>query len=140
MSCPVQDKLHLVLRIPPKLAADTVYKGLAVSEVRPKETLKFRPSDWSFFRGATLILMPFLGYHIAQKQGGKRDAIGPVGSGGFKVVLTLLTKAVAVQVRIPIIEVGELGFQRFLLKLCLNWSGRWSLILVLQVGFHKLLE
>ena len=140
MSCPVQDGLRLVLRISPKLAADTVCKGPAVSEVRPEETLKFRPSDWSFFRGATLMLMPSLGHRTAQKRGGKRDAIGPVGSGGFKVVLTLLTKAVAVQVRIPIIEVGEPGFQRLLSKLCLNWSKRRSLILVLQVGFYELLE
>ena len=87
-----------------------------------------------------LMLMPLLGYRNTQKRGGKKDVIGPVGAGGFKVILTLLTKVVAVQVRIPIIEVEEPGFQRLLSKLCLNWSGRRSLILVLQVGFHELLE
>ena len=140
MSGLVQDRLPLVLRIPPKLAADTVCKGPAVSEVRSEETLKFRPSDWSFFCGATLMLMPSFGHHTAQKRGGKRDAIGPVGSDGFKVVLTLLTKAVTVQVRIPIIKVGEPGFQRLLSKLCLYGSGSLSLILVFQVGFHELLK
>ena len=86
------------------------------------------------------MLMPSLGHRTAQKRGGKRDAVGPVGSGGFKVVLTLLTKAVAVQVRILIIKVGESGFQRLLSKLCLDWSEKQSLILVLQVGFHELLK
>ena len=140
VSGPVQDGLRLVLRIPPKLAANTVCKGSVVSEVRPEETLEFSPSKWSLFRGATLMLMPSLGYHTTQKRGSKWDTVGPVGSGGFKVVLTLLTKAVAVQVRIPIIEVGKPGFQRLLSKLCLDWSGRQSLILVLQVDFHELLE
>ena len=120
VSGPVQDGLRLVLRIPPKLAADTVCKGSVVSEVCSKEALEFRPSDWSLFHGATLVLMPSLGHRTAQKRGGKRDAVGPVGSGGFKVILTLLTKAVAVQVRILIIEVGEPGLQQLLLKLCLD--------------------
>ena len=31
-----------------------------------------------------------------QKRGGKKDAIGSVGSASFKIVLTLLIKAVAV--------------------------------------------
>ena len=66
------------------------------------------------------MLMPLLGHCTMQKRGGKRDAVEPVGSGGFKVVLTLLTKAVAIQVRIPIIEVGEPGIQRLLPKLCMK--------------------
>ena len=103
VSGPVQDGLCLVLRIPPKLAANTVCKGLVVSEVCLEETLEFRPSDWSLFRGATLMLMSLLGHRTTQKRGGKWDTVRPIGSGGFKVVLTLLTKAVAVQVRIPII-------------------------------------
>ena len=77
------------------------------------------------------MLMPLLGHCIAQKRGSKKDAVGPVGSGGFKVVFTLLTKALAVQVRIPIIEVGKPGLQRLLSKLCMNWSRKRSLILVL---------
>ena len=58
------------------------------------------------------------------------------------MVLTLLTKAIAVQVRVPIIKVGEPGLQRLLLRLCLHRSGRRGLVLVLvlQVGFHELLE
>ena len=140
MSGPVEDGFRLVLRIPPKLAANTVCKGSVVSEVCPEETLEFRPSDWSLFRGATLMLMPSLGHRTTQKRGGEWDTVGPVGSGGFKVVLTLLTKAVAVQVRISIIEVGEPGFQRLLSKFCLDRSGRQSLVLVLQIGFYELLE
>ena len=96
VSGPVQDGLRLVLRIPPKLATNTVCKGSVVSEVRPEETLEFSPSKWSLFRRARFVLMPSLGHRTTQKRGGKGDAIGSVGSSGFKVVLTLLTKAVAV--------------------------------------------
>lgn len=42
-----------------------------------------------------------------QKQSGKKDAIEFVSPNGFKVILILLTKAVVVQVRIPIVEIGE---------------------------------
>ena len=120
VSGPVQDGLRLVLRIPPKLAANTICKGSVVSEVRPEETLEFRPSDWSFFCGATVMLMLSLGHRTTQERGGKWDTVGCIGSGGFKVILTLLTKAVAVQVRISIIKVGEQGLQRLLSKLCLD--------------------
>ena len=120
VSGPVQDGLRLVLRIPPKLAANTVCKGSVISEIRPKETLEFRPSDWSLSHEATLMLMPLLGHRTIQKQGGKWDTVGPAGYSGFKVVLTLLTKAIAVQVRISIVEVGEPGFQWLLSKFCLD--------------------
>ena len=58
------------------------------------------------------------------------------------MVLTLLTKAIAVQVRVSIIKVGEPGLQRLLSRLCLDRNRRWGLVLVLvlQVGFHELLE
>ena len=58
------------------------------------------------------------------------------------MVLILLTKAIAVQVRVPIIKVGEPGLQRLLSRLCLDRSGRRGLVLVLilQVGFHELLK
>ena len=58
------------------------------------------------------------------------------------MVLTLLTKAIAVQVRVPIIKVGEPGLQQLLSRFCLDRSRRRGLVLVLvlQVGFHELLE
>ena len=84
------------------------------------------------------MLMPSLGHHTMQEQGGKWDKVGPVGFGNFKVVLTLLTKAVVVQIKISIIEVGEPSLQRLLSKRCLDLSGRQSLILVFQMDFHEL--
>ena len=105
----VQDALRLILRIPPKLAVDIVCKDLVMSEVRPEKTLEFRPSNWSFFHRATFVLILLLGYHTMQKQGGKRHVVGFIDSGSFKVALTLLTKTVAVQVRISIIEIGKPG-------------------------------
>ena len=58
------------------------------------------------------------------------------------MVLTLLTKAIAVQMRVSIIKVGEPGLQRLLSRLCLDQSGRRGLVLVLvlQVGFYELLK
>lgn len=82
--------------------------------------------------------MPFLGYRIAQKRGDKRYIVGPVGSGNVKVILILLTKMVAMQVRTSIIEVGKPDLLQLLSKLYLDWSR--SLILVLQIGFHKLFK
>ena len=42
------------------------------------------------------MLMLLLAYYTTQKRGGKKDAVGLIGSDDFKVVLTLLIKVVAV--------------------------------------------
>ena len=47
-----------------------------------------------------------------EKQSGKWDAFRSAGSSGLEVVLTLLAEAVAVHVRVFIIEVGEPSFER----------------------------
>ena len=106
----VQDRLCLVLRILPKLVVDTVYKGLVVSEICLEKTFEFRPSDQSFFYRVTIMLILSLGYYTAQKYGGKKYVIGPVDSSNIKIILILLTKVVAVQVKILIIEVREWDF------------------------------
>lgn len=64
--------------------------------------------------------------------------VRPTGSNGFKVIFTLLAKVIAVKMEILIIEFRELSLQQLLLKLYLDWRG--SLILVISVGFHELLE
>lgn len=66
------------------------------------------------------MLMLLLSHHIMQKRSGKRDVIGPVCSGSFKVVFILLIKAVVVQIRISIIEIWEPGLQWLFSKLCFN--------------------
>lgn len=53
------------------------------------------------------MLILFLDYYIVQKRDGKRDAVGLISFGGFKIVFTLMTKAVVVQVKIPIIKIEE---------------------------------
>lgn len=47
----------------------------------------------------------------AEKQGGKRDLVGLVGSSSFKMVFVLLAKPVAIQVWIAIVEIGEPNFE-----------------------------
>lgn len=96
MSGPLQDELYLILKILPKLTVDTVCKGLVVSEIYPKDTLKFRPSNWNFVCGAMFILMPSLEHCTTQKQGSKKDAFEPLGFGNVKVFFTPLTKVIAV--------------------------------------------
>ena len=88
------------------------------------------------------LLVPTLYNWPTEERGGKWDAVGPASSGGIKVVLTLLTKAIAVQVRVPIIKAGKHGLQRLLLRFCLDRRKRRGLVLVvvLQVGFYELLE
>lgn len=124
MDGPIQEGLHLIPRILSKFTIDIVYKGLILFKVYLEETFEFRLSGQYFFCKGTLILVPSLSHHTMQKQGGKKDVVGPISFGGFKVVCTLLTKSVAIQEKILIIEVEELSFQRLLLKLYLNWNGR----------------
>ena len=85
-------ELYLILKIPPKLTADTICKSSVISEVCLEETLEFYPSDWSLFYKAMLILIPLLDYRTIQKQGGKRDAFRPIGPNNFKIVLIFLAK------------------------------------------------
>lgn len=66
------------------------------------------------------MLVLLLGHCTTQKRGYKRDTVGPAGSGGFKVVLALLTKTAVVQVEILIIEVGEPSLEQLLSKLRLD--------------------
>lgn len=57
----------------------------------------------------TFILMSFLNYDTTKKQGGKKDAVGPINPHSFKVIFILLTKVIAVQMRIFIVEIREMG-------------------------------
>lgn len=74
--------------------------------------------------------MSFLSHCTVQKQNGKKDAVRPVGPNIFKVIFILLTKAVAVQMKISIVKVGKAGLQKLFSKLYLDESKKLSLILV----------
>ena len=80
-----------------ELAADAVSKSSIVSEVLAKEVLEFQLCHRVHGFGATFMLVPLLINQPAEERGGKRDAVGPVGSSSFKVIITLLTKLVVIQ-------------------------------------------
>ena len=80
------------------MAKNAVSKGSIVTEVLLEEVLELRPRYWVFGLGATFMLVPSLDHRSAEKQSGKRDSVGPVGPSGVKMILTLLTKAIAVKV------------------------------------------
>ena len=90
------------------------------------------------------ILVLTLYYKPIEKRGNRSNAVRPAGFSSVKVVLPLVTKILVVEVRIPIIKVGELCFQRLLLKIYLDWSEKRGLVLVLilvfQARFHELFE
>ena len=77
--------------------------------------------------------MPLLSHQTTQKRGNKKDTVELIIPGNFKTTLILLTKLIIVQVRIFIIEFGKMGLQKLLLKFCLDWSEKLSLILVLSL-------
>ena len=62
------------------------------------------------------MLMAILYYQPTEEQSGKWDAVRSAGSSGLEVVLTLLAEAVAVYVQVPIIEVGELSFEKLFVR------------------------
>ena len=72
--------------------------NLVVFKVLLEEILKLRPHHQVFGFKVTLMLMLLLNYCFAEKQGSKKDAVGPVGPSSFEMIFTLLVKAVTVQV------------------------------------------
>ena len=61
-----------------------------------------------------LVLMLY--YWPTEEQSGKWDSFGSAGSSGFEVVFTLLAEAVAIYVRVPIIEVEKPSLERLFAK------------------------
>ena len=83
-----------MLRDTSELTKDAVSKNPIISKVLSKEVLEFLPRHWILGLGATLLLMPSLNHRPAEKRGGKRDPIWPIGPGGM--VLTLLAETIAI--------------------------------------------
>lgn len=136
----VQNRPWLVLRILPKLTADTVYKTRSF----PKFVWKKLLNSTQVIKASSIKWYLCWYYYwvtiLRKKQGSKKNAVGPTSSGSYEVVFTLLTKIVAIQVEVSIIEVETPGLQRLLLKFCLDWSRKQSLILIRQMGLYEILE
>ena len=87
-----------MLRDTSELAKDAISKSPIISKFRLEKILKFLPRHRILTLGATLLLVPSLDHRPADKRGGKRDLIWPIGLGGFEMVLTLLAKTIAIEV------------------------------------------
>ena len=120
MGCPVKDFLKLVLGVPLGLSPIRVYKSLGVTQVPAEERLELGPCDWerSVCVMFLLVLLPAEADPVPEEGRGKKNLDMPLSSGGSKVVLTLLTKVVAVHVRLLAVYVWGTGLQ--LLAGCLG--------------------
>ena len=72
----------------------------------------------------TLILSPSKTDTPTKKRGGERGLVGASGQGSVKMILTLLTKMVAIHVRFSKVQVRKPGLKRTLsgLRLTLTLS------------------
>ena len=123
VGCPVKDFLLLVLGVPLKLFPISVHKGLAVTQATAEECLEFVlcDRDGDFGVMSPLVLLPAEANLIPQEGCGKRNLGRSRSSSISKIVLTLLTKFVAVYVGLSAIYVRETGLQ--LLSGCLGDDG-----------------
>ena len=87
-----------MLRYTSKLAKDPISKNPIISEVYLKKIRKFLLRHQIFGLEATLLLVPFLDQHLAEKQGSKKDLIWPIGLDSFKMVFIILVETIAIKV------------------------------------------
>ena len=85
-----------MLRDTSELAKDAVSKSPIISKVRLEKIFEFLLRHQILGLEATLLLVPSLDHCSAEKQGGKKDSIWPIGPGGFEMVLTLLAETIAI--------------------------------------------
>ena len=87
----------LILRDTSELAIDVVSKNSIISKIFLKKVLELRPRYLVLGLKTMLILVPLLDHQPAEKQSGKKDLVRPNSPNNFEVILTLLTKTVAIQ-------------------------------------------
>ena len=123
MDCPVEDFLLLILGVPLELSPIGVHKGLGVTQTPEEECLEFVPCDQDRGFGviSPLVLLPAEADPVPQERRGKGNLGRSCGSSSSKIVLTLLTKVVAVHMGLSAIYVREMGLQ--LLPGCLGNNG-----------------
>ena len=89
---------QLILVVPPKLTLDVVNKGLRASNVLSEEGFKFWPRDGNGAFVAALVLSLSEADRTMKEDDGKGGTIYPYGAWDFEIILTLLTKMVAIHV------------------------------------------
>lgn len=90
-----------------ELAKNTVSKSPIVFKVFLKKVFELSLYYWVFVFGAAFMLMPLLNYCFAKKHNGKKNLIEPVNSCDFKIIFIPIVEKIAIQLSIPIIQVGK---------------------------------
>lgn len=88
----------LILEDAPELTADIISKSLIISEIFLEEVFKLCPRYRILDLKATFMLVLLLDHQSAEKESGKRDLVRLDSPNSFKVILTLLTEPVTIQV------------------------------------------
>ena len=100
---PILNFLLLVLGISSNPAPDSVHKCPGISKTLAEKSLELNSRQGSLgSRGLiwlTHVLVPAKADPIKKERSRKRGAVGTSGTGGSKMILTLLTEVVALLVR-----------------------------------------
>lgn len=86
----------LVLKNISEFTKNAISKSSIVSKVFSKKVFELSPYYWVLGFKVTFMLMPFLNYYFAKKQGGKKDLIEPDGLSGFEMFFTVLVEIIAI--------------------------------------------
>ena len=101
MWCLVSGLFQLVLGVPSKLTPNVVDEGLRIPEVLSEEGFELWPRDRSGALVAALVLSPSEADGATEEWGCEWGTIHPGSAWSFEIVLTLLTKVIAIYVRFP---------------------------------------
>ena len=87
-----------MLRNTSELAEDAVSESPIISKVSLEKILEFLPRHRILGPGAMPLLVPLLDHRPAEKRGGKRDSIWPIGPGGFEMVDDEMSEKATMQI------------------------------------------
>ena len=105
--------LLLVLGIPLDLGPDASHERGGFSETLPEKGLEFVPNRRNGIVAFHLsfVLLPAEVNPISKERGREEDAFVARGSGRVEIILTLLTKIIALHMQAPIVKVGVPGLE-----------------------------
>ena len=108
---PVKAFLQLVLGVSLDLPPVGIHKGLGVIQAPAEERLEFVPGDRDRGVGvmSPLVLLPSEANPVPEERRSKGDLGRPRSSSSSEIVLTLLTKVVAIHMGLSAIYVRGMG-------------------------------
>lgn len=106
----------LVLGVSFDLDLIAINKNPKISQVLWKNSLELFPGnqDWALSLIFLLTLLPTKVDVVMHEKSCKENVVGPLGSGGGKLILTLLAKIIIFHVRLTMIYIWCWNLERFL--------------------------